>query len=235
MCLEWNVPREEVCDFYSGQNLTLQKAFKKFNKGYGQSIGYASLSTADSTASRGESSLGPRPPSAYHRSNDKDKNDESPHQFTTEESSHISSLEMTHKCWDRQLAAFSEVSETERSEGSEPVEKIDAEVHSGSESDDAVSRVWSRVRAPLIQTSKIADRNESFTQPTVIQQDMGRRKAYKTLRVASVDCVLQGFQKERSRREACGIQREGQNDDLERGKIVLEAWKRKSEMGFSVE
>ena len=196
---------------------------------------YASLSTVDSTAFHDDSSLGPQLNLPDHMLNDDDKSGERLHRSATEDPSQIPSVRMTHKCWDRHLAAVSEVSETERSEGSEPMETFGPQRHSGSQFDNAMSGVWSKVRASLIQTSQIGDPNGFSTPKTVLHQDISHQNAQKTFRVASVDSLLQEFRNEKSRREACGIQREGQNDDLDCGHRVLEAWKRKSEMGFSVE
>ena len=184
------------------------------------------MSAVNSTALRDDSSLGPQLNQPDHRLNDDDKNGECLHGSAIEDPSQIPSPKMTQKCWDRHQAALSENSEKQTSEGSEPIEISGAQRHLGSESGHAMPGVWS---------SKIGDPNGFTTQTTDPHQDISRQHARKTLRIASVDSLLQEFQNEKSLREACGIQREGQNDDLEYGKRVLEAWKRKSEMGFSVE
>jgi hypothetical protein len=115
------------------------------------------------------------------------------------------------------------------------METFVAELDAESESGTAMSGEWAKIRASGLETSEGAERNEFSMQTTVLPQGGSRRQLHKTFRVASVDSLLQGIQNEKSRREGCGTQCEGQNDDLGYGKRVLEAWKAKSEMGSSVE
>src|SRR3954464_6438555 len=80
-----------------------------------------------SAASSDDSSLGPPSPLANYRLNDEDKKCGCRHRFTTESSAQVSSLQTTHKCLASHRTALSEVSETEGSEGSDPMETSVAE------------------------------------------------------------------------------------------------------------
>jgi hypothetical protein len=216
-----------------GEKLKEGRFKKADQRGRRRGRGYAKVRR--SAASSDGSSLGPPPTLANYRLNDEDKNCGCPHRFTTENSAQVSSSKTTHKCWARHQTALSEVSETEGSEGSDPMATFDAELHSESESGSAMSGGWAKIRAWGFETSESAERSEFSMQTTVLRQDGSRQQVHKTFRVASVGSLLQGIQNEKSRREGCGTQYEGQSDGLERGRRVLEAWKAKSEMDSSAE
>jgi hypothetical protein len=215
-----------------GEQLKEWKSKKADQRGRRRSRGGAKVRR--SAASSHGSSLEPPSNLANYRLNDGDKNCGCPHRFTTDSSAQISSLKTTHKCWAKNQTAVSEVSETEGSEGSDPMATSDAELHSESESGSAMSEGWAKIRASGLEASESAERSEFSMRTTVLLQDRSRQ-VHKTFRVASVGSLLQGIQNERSRREGCGTQYEGQSDDLEYGRRVLEAWKAKSEIDSSAE
>lgn len=216
-----------------GEQLKEWKSKKADQRGRRRSRGGAKVRR--SAASSHGSSLEPPSNLANYRLNDEDKNCGCLHRFTTDGSAQISSLKTTHKCWAKNQTAVSEVSETEGSEGSDPMATSDAELHSESESGSAMSEGWAKIRASGLEASESAERSEFSMRTTVLLQDRSRRQVHKTFRVASVGSLLQGIQNEKSRREGCGTQYEGQSDDLESGRRVLEAWKAKSETDSSAE
>jgi hypothetical protein len=130
---------------------------------------------------------------------------------------------------------LSAIRETDGLEGLGLMNTSEFEEYSGSDSDSALSGRWSTVRTSFVQTNDSVDTIGCFERPRVPFHSTIHRKVHLEFRVSSVDSLLQVFDHEKSRREACGKQCAQRHENLESARGLLETWKRSSEAGFSAE